>query len=107
MSLRVVISRRAGREIEEIFDYIAGDSRSAAVRFLDAVDETVSAIAAHPRRWPVFEDIQHPLLPPIRRRPVIGFPIYLVFYLADEESVHVIHVIHGARDLRNLVQPPM
>ena len=31
--------------------------------------------------------------------PVSGYPNYLVFYLVMPESIHVLYVVHGARNL--------
>ena len=45
------------------------------------------------------EALQH-----IRRLPVRGFPSHLIFYqVLDNNRVHVLRVLHGARELERLL----
>jgi toxin ParE1/3/4 len=74
-----------------------------ADRFLAAVDATLRRVAEHPRSGRLLEPALHPKLP-IRVVPVgSGFQSILLFYLASEDGVELIRVIHGSRDLAVLL----
>ena len=39
----------------------------------------------------------------LRRRAVIGFPRHLLFYTFYDNEVFILRIVHGARDLENLL----
>jgi toxin ParE1/3/4 len=39
----------------------------------------------------------------IRRIPITGFPRHLIFYRSEKEEIRILRVLHGARDLENLL----
>jgi len=39
----------------------------------------------------------------VRRWPVNGFPAHLIFYQILDQQIHVVRVLHGARDLERLL----
>ncbi|HLW84363.1 MAG TPA: type II toxin-antitoxin system RelE/ParE family toxin [Candidatus Sulfotelmatobacter sp.] len=39
----------------------------------------------------------------IRRMPIARFPKHLIFYKVEDREVVILRVIHGARDLENLL----
>jgi toxin ParE1/3/4 len=41
----------------------------------------------------------------IRRWPVKGFENWLIFYQARRDGAEIVHVIHGARDIDQLLNP--
>ncbi|HEY5254144.1 MAG TPA: type II toxin-antitoxin system RelE/ParE family toxin [Acidobacteriaceae bacterium] len=89
------LSRRARRDLLQIWNYIAVDSESSADRFIDML-------------------IQHFHL--LERNPYIGrdrdelragyrsFPVgqYLIFYRIMGPGVQIMHVMHSKRDIENL-----
>ncbi len=82
--------------------YISQDSLEAANRFLDACDETFLQIAKMPsigKRC----DFQNSLLKGIRMWFVKGFEKHLSFYLAKENEIEIVRVLHSARDLENIL----
>lgn len=98
MTLPVQMKPRADADLEEIGAHIAAENLDAAMRFLDAAEETIASLGAHPKRGARVRS-EHPLLQSIRWAPVKGFDAYMVFYRAEDEQVLVIRVLHGARDL--------
>jgi toxin ParE1/3/4 len=40
----------------------------------------------------------------LRMWPVEGFPSHLIFYLPQEDGIEVIRVLHGARELRRILE---
>jgi toxin ParE1/3/4 len=95
-SLRIL--PKADRDVDLAAAYIAKDSLDSALRFYDAVDASYREIRSHPRRWPRYE-LEHPRLTNLRKRAVIGFANYLVFYRIDGRVVEIIRVLHGARNI--------
>jgi plasmid stabilization system protein ParE len=39
----------------------------------------------------------------LRRWPISKFENWLIFYLARRDGIAIVHVIHGARDIDNLL----
>ena len=98
MSFRLEIRPAADRDISAAAEYLAGESVEAALRFLDRVGETLGLIREGPRRWAEYP-MADARLAGLRRRSVVGFPRYLVFYLVEDELVDVLRVLHSARDI--------
>ena len=94
---------QASADVEEIAHHIAEDSLDAADRFLDATESTFQRLAEHPHIGVAcgfsgeFADL--------RRYSVRGSPNYLVFYRIREQSVEIIRVLHGARDIEAMFEP--
>ena len=102
MSYGLRISPAADADVDEAGLFIAQDNLDAALRFYDAIDQTYREIHDHPKRWPRYE-LDHPRLSEVRKRSVIGFEKYLVFYRVDADMVEIIRVFHGARDIPNVL----
>jgi len=80
--LRLLLS--ADNDVDQIAMYIASSSMEQAIRFCDAVQSTYSSILDRPERWPLY-GFKHPRLAELRKRSVLGFPSYLVFYRIDAD----------------------
>lgn len=90
-----------GQDLPAIYSFIARGDQSAAERVLDAVEQTFETIAQQPVGG-VNYPTRNPLLQNIRMLPVHDFPNYLVFYRIEDAAIHVLYVVHGARDLPRL-----
>ena len=88
----------AEADVDSAAQFIAADNLAAALRFYDSVDSTYSQILDHPVRWPPYE-LDEPRLANVRKRSVLKFPNYLVFYRIEDQRIEVIRVLHGARDI--------
>jgi toxin ParE1/3/4 len=83
------------RDLEEIHDYIAGDSPTAASRWIDKLE----------REWQNLVEMtgmgrrREELAPGLRSFPV---GVYLIFYREVEDGVQILRVLHGARDINPL-----
>ncbi len=98
MIYRLRILAVAERDIDEAAAFIAEDSVDAAARFYDAVEVTCRDICEHPKRWPRYV-LNHARLRDVRKRTVMKFSSWLIFYRTTGESVEIIRVLHGARDV--------
>ena len=82
----------AARDLEEIVDYIALDSPSAA-------EPVFRAIVAATERLREFPRLGHPgRLPQTRELSVVSLP-YLIVYEVTADALTILAVFHGARDL--------
>jgi toxin ParE1/3/4 len=102
MNYRLSLTPAAEADIAAAALYIARNSLSAGIRFYDAIDKTLQQIRDHPRRWPRYE-LDEPRLAELRKRAVSGFQNYLVFYTVGQDSILVLRVLHGARDLPSIL----
>src|SRR4051794_19498722 len=97
MSYRLEVNASADVDVDDAVEYIEKNNVDAAARFLDAVGETFKEIC-RPKRWPAYR-LTDPRLSEIRKRAVIGFRNYLVFYRVEKQVVEILRVLHGARDI--------
>lgn len=93
---RVKLTARAEDDLLDIWLAIAQDSPASADRFLDVLNERIDSLADFPERGVL--------------RPEIGKGIriliegnYLILYGMRLGGVEVVRVVHGARELRNLL----
>ena len=93
--------RRHPDVAEDILDsaaYIAGDSMSAALRFLDSVEATLHRLLEYPALGRL-RDFDAPRLAAVRSVRVRDFRNHLIFYEVEPDGIYVLAVVHGARDL--------
>jgi len=105
MNYRLVVRPAADADVDAAAGYISDNNADAAARFLDAVDATFRELRQYPRRWPVYP-LSDPRLATIRKRAVIGFRNYLVFYRVGKGIVEIVRVLHGARDIPAVLLEP-
>ena len=93
---------RAGEDIDEAALFLAEDSLRVALRFYDNVQKTLTVIAEHPTRFPLYP-LPHPRLEQIRKSSVIGFKNHLIFYHITQNRIEIIRILHGARDIPSIL----
>jgi toxin ParE1/3/4 len=91
-------SLAAERDIQSIEEFIARDSRLRAVGFTDQLILAAERIAVAPHLGRVVPEFEREVL-----REVI-YRGYRIVYLLDELDVTILRVVHGARDLGDLVK---
>jgi plasmid stabilization system protein ParE len=79
------------------------DLPEVAIRFRDAVRQTVQSLRQHPLVGPRCFSA-NPQLQNLRSWPVVGFEAIRIYYLADDEAVHVIRILHGKRDVKRILE---
>lgn len=102
MTIRILITPKASQDIDRLFAYIAQNNNEAALRFFDATRQTIAGLAENPGKGSLFE-IDNSQLVGLRKWGVKGFKKYLIFYLADEELLTVIRIVHASRDIPNIL----
>jgi toxin ParE1/3/4 len=90
------VSTKAESDLVDIVASLSDYSERAAQRLTDAVVETYDTLVEFPLLGPACDQIK----PGWRFFSVDGN--YLIFYRVTDESVDILHVVHGMRDLVNL-----
>ena len=89
----------AQANLTDIHNYIASDSPSHALRFINLLENQCGRLADNPHIG-----IARPEFGPNFRSFVVPGTRYIVFYRPTAEGVEILHVAHGSRDLRRLFE---
>jgi toxin ParE1/3/4 len=92
---RVQFTVQAGRDLEEIEEFVSADNPDAAARLILSIQEICALLSQQPQ----IGRSRFDLWPELR-----GFPVgnYLIFYRPATDGIEVIRVLHGARDIPEL-----
>ena len=98
---RYRIAELARTDLEGIWDYIGieKDNPEAAQRQIDELFEKFTVLANNPRIGQLREDLR----PDLRVFPA-GQYVILSYSYSRDDGIDVVGVVHGARDLRGLIQ---
>jgi plasmid stabilization system protein ParE len=67
------------------------------------VPQTIRSLRQHPFVGPrCFSG--NPQLQNLRSWPVVGFEAIRIYYVADEDVIHVIRILHGKRDVKRILE---
>jgi toxin ParE1/3/4 len=91
------IGPRAREDLIEIWSYIADDSVTNADAFIDRRYETMESLGRNPGSGRHREELA---------LGIQSFPFgrYLIFYRALTNSIEIVRVLHGARDIENVFE---
>ena len=99
-SFRVQWAEATVRDLEELISYIAADSPLNAERILDKLEKRAQTLESTPVRGRVVPELAHF---GIRNwRELIVKP-YRIIYRIDEDTVNVLAMLDGRRDLQDLL----
>ena len=99
-----IIAPSADRDVDEQIDYyFSRQSVETAFRFLDAVKESIRQIVTTPGIGGHYEGAPTSIQG-LRVCRVKGFKNHLIFYRIREDSIEVVRVVHGARDLDEVLR---
>ncbi len=74
-----------------------------AVRFRTAVRQTIQSLQQHPMVGPRYRSTNSQLQT-LRTWPVAGFEAIRIYYLLDEDTLHIIRILHGKRDVKRILE---
>lgn len=96
MPAKYVLTWRARVDLEEVWEYIANDDNVAADKTIERLVDAIALLSGNPNAG--------------RKRPTLGndlrsFPVgsYVIFYMIAGRTVHVVRILHAARDVENLL----
>lgn len=95
---KLLLTPATRRDLAEIWSYIAEHNTDAADRVLAAIGLVVEMIASHPYVGRSRDELSSGLR---------SFPTgkYVVFYRNLPNAVRIIRVLHGARNLKQILKP--
>ena len=93
----------ADSDLFEIWSYIARDNPDAADRVEAAIYEACTLLAQSPLSGQVRKEFTSR---PVRFWIVPRFPNYLIVYRPDARPLEIIRVLHGMRDVRQILHQP-
>jgi toxin ParE1/3/4 len=100
-----VIRPRARDDIIRQFRWYLIDQEApeAALRFLDAIEDSVEQIVRMPNMGAP-KTLRNPALEGLRAWPVKGFEDIRIFYLVQGQTVRVLRILHGKRDIGRILE---
>jgi toxin ParE1/3/4 len=103
MSLKLIIRDRATQDLRQQANYILiNGSAATAEQFLELAEATFDRILTVPRIGKSLEFLSD-RMGEVRQWRIKNFQDYLVFYRLQEDRVEILRVLHGARDLGNIL----
>ena len=103
--MRLVKRAAALLDLDSHAEVLQRQSAALALRFLDAAEQTMRKLAAHPRlagRW----ETEDPALKGIRVWPIRGFKSHLIFYRVHRGRLEIVRVLHAAQDIERAYHGP-
>ncbi len=97
--MKVVITVAAEADLRDIGDWIAPDSSARALTFTQELRDRCKRLVDAPLGFPLVASLKQA---GIRRCP---YRSYLIFYRIVEDTIQVVHILHGARDYERLLHP--
>ena len=98
MSLRYQLTSSAQQDVDRITDFIAADNVDAALRVHDALEEAFRHLTERPGMGHIRADLT---VRPLKFWSVFS---YLVVYDPASTPLTVVAVLHGARDVENILK---
>ena len=74
-----------------------------AFRFRTAVGQTIQSLQQRPLVGPRYRS-NSPHLQYLRTWAVTGFEAIRIYYRVDEDSIRVIRILHGKRDVKHILE---
>lgn len=99
MTHRILITPLANQDIDAHVNYLRVYNEKAAFRLFDSIRLTLTQIAKIPKIG-VSYSLQNSRLAGLRKWPIKDFSNYIIFYLEKPEQIEVVRILHGARDIR-------
>ena len=99
----VYVRPEARADVDDSASFIAGHNLDAGLRFLAAFDQALTTLADYPNIGTPYE-VTSAKLHGLRYWHVPRFESWLVFYLPREDSIEIVRVLHGARDIPRLFE---
>jgi plasmid stabilization system protein ParE len=106
--VRVSYRQAASDDVVRQFRYylVTQNIPEVAVRFRTAVRQTIQSLQQHPLVGPRYRS-SNPQLPTLRTWAVAGFEAIRIYYLVDKDTLRIIRILHGKRDVKHILEGEM
>lgn len=94
--MRLIFAPAAERDLDDIWFAIAQDSPKNADRVIDGIRDRTTQLSAFPESGPLRPDISD-------GARSLNAGNYLILYRIEPTEVVIVRVVHGARDLTDLL----
>jgi plasmid stabilization system protein ParE len=101
MSAPFRLTSQAIEDLDAIWWIIAEDNRAAAERVETEIIAACHRLAKHPRMGTKRQDIT---MLPVRFWTITKFPNYVIVYRPDTIPLQVVAILHGKRDLEEVLE---
>jgi plasmid stabilization system protein ParE len=101
MTAPFLLTPQATEDLDAIWWFIAKDNRDAADRVEREIVDTCRRLAKHPMIGTKRQDITSL---PVRFWTVTKFPNYVIVYRPGTLPIQVVAVLHGKRDLNEILK---
>ena len=95
---RLRLTEVARRDLDDIWDSIAGDDIAAADRMIDGLYTLIGRLREFPSMGTVRDDLRFGTRSFVHKK-------HLVFYTVTEDALIVLRVVYGGRDLPSIDFP--
>jgi len=95
----IYTASQADADLAEVLTWLEERNPSAALSVLEAIDSTMQLLAGHPQLGVHPEYLPEERFASVRVHVVTKYPNYLIFYRPLGDGIHVLRILHGARDL--------
>ena len=96
---RIVFAKTARRDLVEIWKYLQPRSPHSAGRVIDEVESSIRKLAEMPGMGHTRSDVSDP------RYRFWRVYSYIIIYRHARKILHVVRIVHGARNFRRLLPP--
>ena len=103
--MNISFQQAAGDDLARQFRYylVTLNAPGVAVRFRKSVRLSVEALRRHPLAGPLYP-LSNRELQGVRSWPVEGFEVMRVYYQLDGDTIRVIRILHGKRDVKRILE---
>jgi len=102
--VKIFYRQAAHDDVVRQFRYYLVDQNlpKVAARFKDAVRATVESLCRYPLIGARYRS-RNPQLSALRSWPVAGFERIRIFYRIESDTLQVVRILHGSRDLKRIL----
>lgn len=103
--MKVLYRQAASDDIVRQFRYylLSAEAPEIALRFRQAVRRTIQSLSQNPHVGPRYSS-GNPRLRNLRSWPVAGFEAIRIYYTLEADTMHIIRILHGKRDVSRILQ---
>lgn len=96
MSYKVILTKRANQDLQEITNYYSEQSKETTQRFLRTIIKDLDFLSENPKSCPV-------LFSKVRRKVMTHFPFNIFYKIKPrKQEILIARIWHQKRDLRSL-----